>query len=95
MALICVEPNSSYFRDCFSLQSITRQSSAFSLPLDCRDCLRAPTFPRRCTRVGGISNLLQQGRRLMARRIDMMWPSRTAKPCKLLIARWLWGGTLY
>ena len=69
MALIYVEPNSTYFHGCFSLQSVTCQSLAFNLPLDYRDCLRAPAFPRRCACVGGVSSLLQQGRRLVARRM--------------------------
>ena len=67
MALIYVEPNSSYFHGCFSIQSVTRQSLAFNLPLDYRDCLRAPTFLRRRACVGVVSSLLQQGHRLAAR----------------------------
>ena len=62
VALICVEPNSSYFCGCFSLQSITCQSSAFSLPLDCHHYLRAPAFPHRRARMFGVSSLLLQGR---------------------------------
>jgi hypothetical protein len=38
--------------------------------------------------MGGVISLLQQGHRLAAHRIDVTRPSRTAKPCKLLIARW-------